>query len=129
MAGMKLAVGQKEPKGPKKDVDLFADVAGRVAAIDWEEAARGLDAQGCAVLKTLLSAEECRALAALYADDKLFRSRIVIQILLLSTAAPDRRPASAALRAPARNRQPLERSDGDRYQLPRKPRSVSRPMP
>jgi hypothetical protein len=78
MAGMKLAVGQKEPKDPRKDVHLFADIAGRIAAIDWEEVVRELDAQGCAVLKTLLFAEECRALAALYAEDTLFRSRIVM---------------------------------------------------
>jgi uncharacterized protein len=53
-------------------------IVARVAAIDWEEAARDLDAQGCAILKELLSAEECRALAALYPEDRLFRSRIVM---------------------------------------------------
>ena len=54
------------------------DVAARVAAIDWTQAANELDAQGCAVLKELLSAEECRALAALYGDDSKFRSRVVM---------------------------------------------------
>jgi hypothetical protein len=39
---------------------------------------RDLDAQGCAVLKGLLSPDECRALAALYPDDAHFRSRIVM---------------------------------------------------
>ncbi len=53
-------------------------IAARVAAIDWEQAAGDLDAQGCAVLKELLSAEECRALAALYPDDRHFRSRVVM---------------------------------------------------
>ena len=53
-------------------------IAARVAAIDWEQAAGELDAQGCAVLKGLLSAEECRALAALYPDDRHFRSRVVM---------------------------------------------------
>jgi hypothetical protein len=53
-------------------------VAARVAAIDWTQAAADLDAQGCAVLKGLLTAEECRALAALYPDDKIFRSRILM---------------------------------------------------
>ncbi len=52
-------------------------IAARVAAIDWEQAAGDLDAQGCAVLKGLLSAEQCRALAALYPDDRHFRSRVV----------------------------------------------------
>ena len=50
----------------------------RVAAIDWEQATGALDAQGCAVLKGLLSAEECRALAALYPEDSRFRSRVVM---------------------------------------------------
>ena len=55
-----------------------SDIAARVDAIDWTQASRDLDAQGCAVLKGLLSAEECRALAALYPDDKHFRSRVVM---------------------------------------------------
>src|ERR1700676_5531857 len=54
------------------------DLAARVDAIDWAQATGELDAQGCAVLKGLLSREECRALAALYSDDKYFRSRIVM---------------------------------------------------
>jgi hypothetical protein len=53
-------------------------IAARVAAIDWGQAASDLDAQGCAVLKGLLSADECRALAALYPDDTQFRSRVVM---------------------------------------------------
>ena len=53
-------------------------IAARVAAIDWERATSDLDAQGCAVLKGLLSAEECRALAALYPEDGHFRSRVVM---------------------------------------------------
>ena len=53
-------------------------IAGRIAAIDWTAATRDLDAQGCAVLKELLSPDECRALAALYPDDARFRSRVVM---------------------------------------------------
>jgi uncharacterized protein len=53
-------------------------VAARVDAIDWTQAGRDLDAQGCALLKRLLSPEECRALASLYPDDKRFRSRVVM---------------------------------------------------
>jgi hypothetical protein len=52
--------------------------ATRVGAIDWTRAHSDLDAQGCAVLKRLLSRDECRALAALYPDDARFRSRIVM---------------------------------------------------
>ena len=54
------------------------DITARVDAIDWTQAAGELDAQGCAVLKGLLSRDECRALAALYPDDRHFRSRIVM---------------------------------------------------
>jgi hypothetical protein len=50
----------------------------RVAAIDWAKATNDLDGQGCAVLKGLLTGDECRALAALYPEDKIFRSRIVM---------------------------------------------------
>ncbi len=55
-----------------------SDIAARVDAIDWAETSRELDAQGCAVLKGLLFPEECRALAALYPDDRHFRSRVVM---------------------------------------------------
>jgi hypothetical protein len=57
---------------------LASDAAVRVEAIDWAQTTRELDAQGCAVLKGLLSPEECRALAALYPDDAHFRSRVVM---------------------------------------------------
>ncbi len=55
-----------------------SDLTARVDAIDWAQATGELDAQGCAVLKGLLSPDECRALAALYPDDRHFRSRIVM---------------------------------------------------
>jgi hypothetical protein len=55
-----------------------SDIAARVDAIDWAQATDELDAQGCAVLKKLLSPDDCRALAALYPDDSHFRSRIVM---------------------------------------------------
>ena len=54
------------------------DIAARVDALDWTQASADLDAQGCAVLKGLLSPDECRVLSALYPDDKHFRSRIVM---------------------------------------------------
>jgi len=56
----------------------LSDIAARVEAIDWPQASHGLDAQGCAVQKRLLSPEECRALAALYPDETHFRSRVVM---------------------------------------------------
>jgi hypothetical protein len=55
-----------------------SNVTARVDTLDWRQAASDLDAQGCAVLKGLLSADECRTLAALYPDDTHFRSRVVM---------------------------------------------------
>jgi len=55
-----------------------SELAARVGAIDWAQAGGELDARGCAVLKGLLTAEQCRALAALYPDDRHFRSRVVM---------------------------------------------------
>jgi hypothetical protein len=55
-----------------------SDVSARVDAIDWTRVEGELDTQGCAVLKQLLTPDECRALAALYPDDAHFRSRIVM---------------------------------------------------
>jgi hypothetical protein len=55
-----------------------SDIAARVVALDWTQAASDLDAQGCAVLKGLLTAEECRALVVRYPDDGIFRSRVVM---------------------------------------------------
>jgi uncharacterized protein len=67
-------------KATARNVDrsASADIAARVEAIDWAQATADLDAQGCAVLRRLLSPDECAALAALYPDDKQFRSRIVM---------------------------------------------------
>lgn len=50
----------------------------RVDAYDWPGIAGELDGFGCAVLPKLLSAEECRAIAALYLDENHFRSRVVM---------------------------------------------------
>ena len=55
-----------------------SDIASRVDAIDWAQATSELDAQGCAVLKGLLTPDECAELAAMYPDDSHFRSRIVM---------------------------------------------------
>jgi hypothetical protein len=55
-----------------------SDITARIAALDWTQASRDLDAQGCAVLKGLLTPAECRVLASLYPDDSHFRSRVVM---------------------------------------------------
>jgi hypothetical protein len=46
--------------------------------IDWQRSAADLDAHGCAVLPGLADPATCTALAALYDDDSLFRSRVVM---------------------------------------------------
>jgi hypothetical protein len=51
-------------------------VEARVAAYDWPAIVSELDGYGCAVLPQLLSREECRAFAALYPDERHFRSHI-----------------------------------------------------
>ncbi|MEA2262592.1 MAG: uncharacterized protein QOJ51_5417 [Acidobacteriaceae bacterium] len=51
---------------------------GRAEALDWERVRKDLDEQGSAILSNVLSAKECRALASLYPDDTLFRSRVVM---------------------------------------------------
>jgi hypothetical protein len=53
-------------------------VAERVKAFDWNRIAEDLDAQGNAVLEGLISRDECLVLAAMYSDEKRFRSRVVM---------------------------------------------------
>jgi len=50
----------------------------RVARFGWNNVTDELSNQGAAVLETLLTPQECREVAALYADDRRFRSRVVM---------------------------------------------------
>ena len=50
----------------------------RLERIDWGRAENDLNMSGAALLGPLLTPEECREVAALYDDDSLFRSRIVM---------------------------------------------------
>jgi len=59
---------------PARSVDIDA----RVAAVDWASAAMHLDGHGWTMLKTLLTADECEDIAALYEDDRRFRSHVVM---------------------------------------------------
>jgi hypothetical protein len=65
-------------KATARHIDRSSALVARVDAIDWTQATADLDAQGCAVLKGLLTSDECAALVSLYPDDKNFRSRIVM---------------------------------------------------
>jgi hypothetical protein len=50
----------------------------RSRALAWDRVSQDLDARGSAVLERLLTPDECNALAALYPEDGLFRSRVVM---------------------------------------------------
>jgi len=53
-------------------------IAERVATFDWQRVAADLDAHGCAVAGAVLSPAECTVLAESYAEEGMFRSRIVM---------------------------------------------------
>ena len=56
-----------------------AAAAESVAAVDWRQAAASLDERGYATTVALLTSQQCRGLAALYDQDEVFRSRVVMQ--------------------------------------------------
>ena len=56
-------------------VSSFSD---RIAAIEWPEAEADLDSTGCALIPGLVSANQARDIAALYAAEGIFRSRVVM---------------------------------------------------
>jgi hypothetical protein len=53
----------------------------RVARLDWESIGQSLDATGYARTGRLLTALECREIAAMYEQDRRFRSRVVMERL------------------------------------------------
>jgi uncharacterized protein len=55
-----------------------ATIAERVATFDWQRIATNLDAHGCAVAGVVLSPAECQVLRESYAEEGMFRSRIVM---------------------------------------------------
>ncbi|MCW3480315.1 2OG-Fe(II) oxygenase [Neisseriaceae bacterium JH1-16] len=57
---------------------LHADLAARVAALDWAAIAAVLDADGHALIPGLLDAADCAALTTLYEQTARFRSRVVM---------------------------------------------------
>jgi hypothetical protein len=65
--------------GCANDVDSAPPaVAARVGALAWGRISEDLDAHGCAVATGLITAEECTTLTSMYADDRWFRSRVVM---------------------------------------------------
>lgn len=53
-------------------------IGARVNALDWPNISAQLDEFGCATTGSLLTIDECRSLAGMYASDTPFRSRIVM---------------------------------------------------
>jgi len=53
-------------------------VESKMRAFNWAHLHEELSERDCAVLKNLLSAEECRQLAVSYCKEELFRSRIIM---------------------------------------------------
>ena len=51
---------------------------GRLASFDWPQDERDLDAQGSALLPSLLTPDECAAISGLYGREDGFRSRVVM---------------------------------------------------
>ena len=62
----------------RKALGAAAGIAAHAAGLDWQAIAAELDAHGYAIVPGMLTAEECAALAALYPQPALFRSRIVM---------------------------------------------------
>jgi len=50
----------------------------RVEALDWLSVSTQLDSYGWAMCRNFLSADECEAIASLYANDHLFRSHVIM---------------------------------------------------
>ncbi|MFM0359135.1 2OG-Fe(II) oxygenase [Paraburkholderia nemoris] len=71
-----------EPKlkhaGARESGTVTGSLTQRVDAIDWFDVEEELNGYGCAMLRNLLSAEECDALSANYPRDDLYRSRVVM---------------------------------------------------
>jgi hypothetical protein len=51
----------------------------RIAALDWSAIRAGLDDHGCATTGPLLTAADCAALRAVYAEENRFRKKVVME--------------------------------------------------
>jgi hypothetical protein len=55
-----------------------ADIAARIDALDWDRAAREIDAEGWTILPKLLTPAEADTVTGLYPKDAAFRSKVVM---------------------------------------------------
>ena len=74
---MKMQAGVSRRRGAPED-PRQPGIAGRVRALDWHRLSQDLDAQGNATIESLLTRSECQRIAHWYADDSLFRTRVVM---------------------------------------------------
>ena len=65
-------------KRKSRRVTSASNIHSRVEALDWPQIVSDLDTYGCALASGVLEPEICRSLAALYSQDGLFRSRIIM---------------------------------------------------
>lgn len=61
---------------PKNVFTRGSHAALPIAALDWQCLGRDLDANGFTVIPQLLASNECRVIASLYSDEKIFRSHV-----------------------------------------------------
>src|SRR5690606_18861530 len=82
---VRLSVGHCPQEGPARSRSgsmsirlVEGPATERLARIDWTEVGRELDSFGAAVIGGMLTARQCRDIAALYDADDIFRSRIIM---------------------------------------------------
>jgi hypothetical protein len=63
---------------PANTIPTFRETDVKPSNIDWTQIRCELDAHGCATITALLPPHVCTGLAACYAEDALFRSRVVM---------------------------------------------------
>jgi uncharacterized protein len=61
-----------------KEVRSLPGMEARVGALDWHRFHDELDADGACVVRGLLSEDECDETAALYEDEPLYRSKVIM---------------------------------------------------
>jgi hypothetical protein len=64
---------------PAVEIPSVVEARARMSRVDWTRVDQDLDAGGSATLAALLAGAECRTLAALYPQDAIFRSRVVME--------------------------------------------------
>jgi len=66
------------PNGDGLEEVARRDIAQRVGALDWQRISQHLDETGNASIVSLLTPAECRVTAGWYANEALFRSKVVM---------------------------------------------------